>query len=511
MALPSLATSLSFLENPTPFMLGQQKVITTISGKQYERLQFDSKLYKHLSKKLGDTAWAEKIWKSYEKIWLSIKDKETAESIEKWLHKNCLHLGCARMPFIQKMKESLPSSVHALWDAFISAISCHEHLHDEKKNDKQKIVILTNQLGEKRVSDAIGAYLIKTGLDVSIVDVEEIERPHDPFTIYSRLSEPEIHTLVNVKQDNKQLASTLWYCCEIVKKFIPDNTISAVVEKVKALQPTLILSTRWTAPNEAAIASRLQIPMKLIHCDFGFSPHFDESFRAASLLQFYTPADGIANLPANPRPDEIQLLGYPIREGLEKTTSIEEIAALKKKWALPVDDKVILMMMGSEGASKKKLLDIISAILSHATKLPSLQIAVVCGNNVEMKQEISKLLTTFSTDLPVKFHLFGWIGATEISDLYNMAHLYIGKTGGATTAELLHMGVPALGFAEYAPEENNLQYLINAGIAKKLETGRSTDQILELLALPKETHPSGSKKEPIDWKKQVTRLIKKEL
>lgn len=104
----------------------------------------------------------------------------------------------------------------------------------------------------------------------------------------------------------------------------------------------------------------------------------------------------------------------------------------------------------------------------------------------------------------INFRSFGWVEGSEISDFYNIAHLYIGKAGGVTTAELIHMGLPALAFAAYEPEENNLQHLIDFTLAERLDLPNLIDQILVALTRPKPQLPP-----PLNWKARLDTLVPK--
>lgn len=482
------------------YKLSQEQVLVTASGTQYGRLEYESELHRFLRKRLGDTAWADTVWHHYKTLLLPNleHDVEVKAKVEEWVKLNCFNLGCSRLPLVEKMRKDLPEHFHSAWDEFITSISCKEHDHKEQQTSK-KILILTNQLGEKRVSDAILGHLQKMGRDVSLIDVEQIERPSDVFLLYSgTMSEPEIHTIVNVQQNNAERAKSLWYCSSVAKKFIPDDSIAPVVKRVKELNPCLILSTRWTAPNEAAIAARLNIPMKIVHCDFGFTPHFKEGFRNASLVQFYVPSLDIANLPKDARDDEIQVLGYPIREEIKKS---DDVISIKKAWNIALDDKVIFIMMGSEGSCKERLRGLITKMKTQADKLPSVQVIIVCGNNVQMRTEVQKI-TAETQAKSMKFKVLGWTDGQAMSDIYNMADLYIGKLGGSTTGELIYMGIPALGFAEYEPEKMNLPYLVKRGLTKELDDDNLIDQINAAF-----NSKMISTTPLVDWKQRLTQLI----
>lgn len=506
----TLSTPLEFLSNSKPFKLSQQTAISTMLGKKYEKILFDSKLHEYLTKNLGDFAWAEKIWQGYKTILLpSLEDSQLKNLIEEWLQENCLNLGCSRLPLFQIMRNNLPSAIQIVWEKFVAEISCLEHIHDDKKARKQKIVIFSHTLGEKMVSDAILKHLMQRGLECFFIDVEE-NKEVDPCYIYSGISEHEMNLEVNYRQNNRELARRLWWCCEVIKEFIPDNTITDVIKRVKSLQPTLILSTRWDVPIEASIAPRLNIPMKIIHCDFGFSPLFKDNFRAASLIQFLIPSPDILHLPSNARPDEIRVLGYPLREGIEKVASSEALEAIKKQWNVSLNEDVVLIMTGSAGACRVKLLAIISFILSNEKKLPSIKFVIVCGNNSDLKNEVLSLLSNLPIGSPIKFEVFGWLNPYQISDWYNMANFYLGKLGGVTSAELIYIGLLALGFSEFLPEENNLNYLIKLGIAQKLDTEHLIDQIIHLLTLSKEKRSNNNNSNAIDWRKNLDFLITEE-
>lgn len=477
--------------------LTQATALTTFAGLEYQRLNYESQLHELLRTKLCDISWADAVWEQYKTHLLPLlKGSPLQKELQEWLELNCFNLGCARLPFISEKRTQLPAHLHAAWDQFIAHISCLEHSH-EGPPKTHKVLMVSHSMGEKRVHDAMLDHLRKQGNPVVDENPDVVMEKKDPFYIFNgRITIRQVYEHYFVKLNARSQAENLWYCCATVKKFIPDDTIAALVVKIRELNPTLILTTRWDQPSEAALAVRLNIPMKVIHCDYGFTTVFGPGFKNNPLVQFWVPSLTIRGLPPEGSPTQIQVLGYPLRVEIQKVTDVEPI---RKKWRVPSNQPVIMIMMGSEGSCQQKLYEII-AKLQNGLLLPPLQVFIICGRNAEMHKEVQKRIASHT--FPINFRSFGWVEGKEISDFYNLAHLYIGKVGGVTTAELIHMGLPALAFAEYEPEENNLQHLIDFTLAERLDLPNLIDQILAALSRPKPTISA-----PLNWKSQLDTLL----
>ncbi len=241
--------------------------------------------------------------------------------------------------------------------------------------------------------------------------------------------------------------------------------------------------------------------MKIVHCDYGFCnfgliPKYLEGISNASGIQFLIPASDTIGIPAVLSQSQVQVLGYPLRKEIKRSS---EVAELRKKWEIKEGHKILFVMSGSQGACKDKIMKILNQIYISKS-LPPTTMMIACGNNSTLRTEIDE---AFPKKEELNYRSLGWIDAITVSELYSMSNLYIGKTGGATTAEIIAMGLLALGFAEYPPENNNLTYLIQREQALKLDVENVVEQIVELL----KKSPKPDDTVPVDWRERLNLLV----
>lgn len=189
------------------WQLAKETSLKSFSGREYPRLNFESKVHKFLRKKLCDIAWADAIWQQFEKHLLHLlrEDPVLEGQINNWLKLNCYNLGCAKLPFLAEMRGKLPSHLHAAWDLFIRGISCLEHSHESDLLSKtEKIGMVINPFGEKRVYEVMLAHLRETGRAVVEGDPDSVMYPQDPFFLYNgQIANQQIHGHYNVKLKRK--------------------------------------------------------------------------------------------------------------------------------------------------------------------------------------------------------------------------------------------------------------------------------------------------------------------
>ncbi len=133
-------------------------------------------------------------------------------------------------------------------------------------------------------------------------------------------------------------------------------------------------------------------------------------------------------------------------------------AACLAKHELDGTRPVILQLCGGFGVGP------VEAIYHRLLELPqSLQLAIVCGRNEELKTALAK------TPVPER-HRVKLLGFTrEIDELMGCADLIVSKPGGLTTSEALARGVP-MAIVNPIPgqESRNSDYLLENGAAIKI-------------------------------------------
>jgi processive 1,2-diacylglycerol beta-glucosyltransferase len=112
------------------------------------------------------------------------------------------------------------------------------------------------------------------------------------------------------------------------------------------------------------------------------------------------------------------------------------------------------------------------------------QLVVVCGHNLTLRQEIQALAETISKSNPVQLMVIGY--TTAMDEFMTACEIIVGKPGGLTTSEALAKG---LAFVVHKPipgqEERNAGHLIAAGAGLRCRNlSEIRETVCQLLADP---------------------------
>jgi processive 1,2-diacylglycerol beta-glucosyltransferase len=165
---------------------------------------------------------------------------------------------------------------------------------------------------------------------------------------------------------------------------------------------------------------------------------------------------------------QIKVLGIPIRMKFAEETGREAIAA---KLGLDLKVPVILIMGGGQGLGPMK-----EAVKSLVRLERPLQLIVICGTNVKLVNWIKKLQRR--TNKKIIFYDY----ASNVDELMEVSDLIVSKPGGMTTSECLAKGLPMV-IVDPIPgqEERNSQFLVNQGIAIRVDDKRHIAREIDVL------------------------------
>jgi len=90
----------------------------------------------------------------------------------------------------------------------------------------------------------------------------------------------------------------------------------------------------------------------------------------------------------------------------------------------------------------------------------------------------------------------------ELGELYNIASAMIGKAGGVTTAEVIHMNVPSLVFPSWDLEKTNVRHLVKMGLGIELKDFNHVAEPLHVLLQQKQV-----KIDSVNWQEQLPILF----
>lgn len=165
---------------------------------------------------------------------------------------------------------------------------------------------------------------------------------------------------------------------------------------------------------------------------------------------------------------KIVISGIPINSIFNQSKDLEQ---LRIKFNLKKDLPVLLIMGGTLGLGEiKKLV----CCLENSTF--SFQIIVVTGKNEKLKEELEQL----KKELKKEIKIFGYVEC--IDELMRISNIFIGKPGGLTSSEALAVELPMIIFKPLpAQEERNSQYLVQQGVALRVDDENQIGNVVKNL------------------------------
>ncbi|WP_082198392.1 glycosyltransferase [Bacillus sp. FJAT-26390] len=170
----------------------------------------------------------------------------------------------------------------------------------------------------------------------------------------------------------------------------------------------------------------------------------------------------------------IQVSGIPLKRGFRATTASSE---LYERYHLNPNKPVILIMAGAQGVMPD-----VSRICGGLLEDEHVQVALVCGRNLLLKDTIEKHFQAHHG--ASRLHVYGFID--PIHELMALADCLITKPGGVTLSEAIAAGLPIFIYRPVpGQEKQNALYLESKGAAiLASKASELTEQILKLVHDP---------------------------
>ncbi|WP_369901181.1 diglucosyl diacylglycerol synthase [Bacillus manliponensis] len=144
--------------------------------------------------------------------------------------------------------------------------------------------------------------------------------------------------------------------------------------------------------------------------------------------------------------------GIPIRKTFE--LSINE-DSLYDKYELSRNKKTLLIVAGAHG-----VLGNVKDLCESFMSVPNLQVAVVCGKNHKLQEELGEI----ANSKPDTLKVFGYV--ENIDELFRITSCMITKPGGITLSEAAALRVPVILYKPVPGQENeNANYFERQGAA----------------------------------------------
>lgn len=297
---------------------------------------------------------------------------------------------------------------------------------------------------------------------------------------------------------NTLVAGNYWGAIDLIKQMGAAPTPEEEIEMQKDLirrkllqeKPDMVVVTYERHSDLLLeVAKELGIPFTQVYTDMvsHVGDHVKKAFKAGEdyphqriLCPYPIPQMEACITESGIDEQYFDYMGFPVRKEFLQDYDVEE---LKSKYGVKPDQKVILCMNGGCGGDTPW-----PKLIAGAKKgqLSNVKLIVVCGNNKEFQEEVSKLK---SIDPTIEIEARGYTLAPEMAEIAAITDLTITKPGGATVAENLLMQNYLLldtRFSCSLPWEMDAAAALHeSGLASSLE---STDGFIELLsdALTKE-------------------------
>ncbi|MGO4547685.1 glycosyltransferase [Paenibacillus sp. 2TAB23] len=203
-----------------------------------------------------------------------------------------------------------------------------------------------------------------------------------------------------------------------------------------------------------------------LHCRW-VHPSIDRYYVATEDLKQELTKLGIPN-------QAVQVTGIPLKRGFRAAAPSSE---LYHRYNLNPNKPIILIMAGAQGVMPDAAL-ICSMLLADA----NVQVVLVCGRNVPLKNAIQQLFQHHSGKS--RLCVLGYVDA--IHELMSLSDCLVTKPGGVTLSEGITAGLPLFIYRPVpGQEKQNAQYLAAKGAATiSYEAAELTGQILKLVHDP---------------------------
>ncbi len=149
---------------------------------------------------------------------------------------------------------------------------------------------------------------------------------------------------------------------------------------------------------------------------------------------------------------KVVVSGIPIRPAFSE---VKDKRLLYRKYGLTTDKEIILILGGAQGVFSK-MKEICETLLQNTNH----QIAVVCGKNLTLRNDLAPLVSKYSE----RFRPFGYV--ERIDELYRLASVMVTKPGGITLTEATAIGTPVILYKPVPGQEReNALFFTHEGAA----------------------------------------------
>jgi UDP-N-acetylglucosamine:LPS N-acetylglucosamine transferase len=235
------------------------------------------------------------------------------------------------------------------------------------------------------------------------------------------------------------------------------------------------------------VAKEFNLPLVIVPTDLDTrtftkgmnSATCDLNYPAYRITTAYEDPEVRKNLEKKVPKDKIWITGYPTRAAFNYTLNQAEMDALKEKYKITANEKVLLVMMGGKaGVSLENYARIICEIRDEdLNNLDQKKLHAICLCGDQTNPEDQEMLTRINNLKPKsrKVRITAIPPTSQIAQLMAISDVLISKPGGCTTNEALARKLPIIFHAPFALMEwevFNMEFCIkfNQGSRFKLQS-----------------------------------------
>lgn len=212
------------------------------------------------------------------------------------------------------------------------------------------------------------------------------------------------------------------------------SLVRIITAYLKEQQPDMVISVVPLINDALIEATRtLNIPLCILPTDLDASMFINgikkpDHPNLVLAYSFDEPAIYKTIKPAEFAPTQLSAIGFPMRPDFLTPKNNDQI---KKKYGIPLDKPVILLLMGYQGSQ---------ALYAFAQELTTLTIPVHLVICTGKDEKIAHKIHTIAFPPHISITIVGFTG--HIAELMSIADLLIAKSGSVSLCEALYMNLP---------------------------------------------------------------------
>lgn len=515
-------------------------------GTSYTKIPYTKELHEKLVYELQDPEYAKVIFDAYMHYIDPLLKEQDKAPFEQSVIETALVFGSKEHPPLKALTRTLerngvnPNNYIEALALFVEATHIAKEPKEPNKPLKRVVILHTTASGgNSAVTRAMQAVLSSRGVECHIIDVEEYAKKHDCMQKATGYSFDELYAEVlqkknepNIQNGFPQFLVERQALNRKIAKYIAPTTLQKLKNSIQAIAPDLILTTRSYTFEDTHLAYALNIPLRVVYCDYHLFIHMQQAGKTdPALVKFWLPKlssktfsyllakqhspqdsweETARKIATHTRStfEEIaasfQELGYPVGPEYVKIDNPLTLAALRKKWDVAPGEHLVVVTMGKNGVGVMR--EIFTTLAQSKPASVPVKYLFICGTNNELKAALEQQPPLEGTAL-ARRQITGHISHQEMAEVMNICSLMLSKPGGGQAAQCQAMSVPMfVMFAHKLWESGNEEELDKLHLIYRYT---QDEPLHEQIARIATTHTPTAAPSLPDWKTTLQHLLSK--